>query len=303
MHSLAGRDHGELMRVPTADDVGIEVYVDGPADGVPIVLLHGVTVSAEEFGWLVPRLAEHHRVVRFDFRGHGDSDRVATGRYPGPGFVADAVAVLEEVGRPALLLGHSLGGVVALAIAQQRPELVRAALVIDPGLAVAEDLTDGRAIDVAGLGDVFRLIHGAMPHVQASGISVEDFARQLLEVPTPTGPTAGELYVEGTTTWWASSQLRLDVHVLDVLVDPTVPRERIPFDIDQPIPVPVLALLADPAAPDGIVGSRRRAQLEAAGSPDLEVVVVDGAGHNLQDEVAHRATFLAHLDRFVATHG
>lgn len=291
------------MQVETADGLQLHVEVDGPPDGVPVVCLHGVTASAEEFGWLVPRLVEAgHRVVRFDFRGHGDSDRAAT--YPGPGFVADALAVLEQVAaEPALLLGHSLGGVVALAVAQQHPELVRAALVIDPGLIVAEELAPGEPIDSAALGEVFGLIHSAMPHVQASGISGEDFAEQLRAVPTPSGSTAGELYVEGTTTWWASSQLRLDVDVLAVVVDPSVPRERVPFDIDDPVGVPVLALLADPAMPDAIVGDARQARLEAAGSPDLEVVVVAGAGHNIQDEKAHRATFLAHLDRWLARHG
>ncbi len=291
------------MLVETADGLKVHVDVDGPDGGVPVVCLHGVTASAEEFGWLVPRLAAAgYRVVRLDFRGHGDSARAEA--YPGPGFVADALAVLEEVvQRPALLLGHSLGGVVALAVAQQRPELVRAALVIDPGLIVAEEVPPGQPIDSAGLQETFLLIHSAMPDVQASGISVEDFAEQLEAVPTPAGSTAGELYVEGTTTWWAGSQLRLDVGVLDVVVDPSLPRERVPFNIDEPVPVPVLALLADPAMPDAIVGDDRQARLESAGSPDLEVVVVEGAGHNLQDEKAHRETFLAHLDRWLARNG
>lgn len=290
------------MQVTTSDGVRLEVQVEGPPDAVPVVCLHGVTASADEFGWLADRLADTHRVVRPSFRGHGDSDRVPTG-YPGPGFVTDALAVLEQLDRPALLLGHSLGGVVALAVAQRRPDLVRAALVVDPGLLIAEELAEGVALDAGGLMPVFRLIHDAMPQVQASGIAVEDFAERLLGVPTPSGVPAAELYVPGTTTWWASSQLRFDVSVLAPVVDPTVPRERIPFDVTDPVEVPVLALLADPASPDAIVGERRSAQLEAAGSPDLEVVVVEGAGHNLQDEVAHRDTFLAHLDRWLARHG
>lgn len=291
------------MLVQTPDGLQLNVEVDGPADGVPAVCLHGVIASAEEFGWLVPRLvADGYRVVRLDLRGHGDSDRAE--HYPGPGFVTDALAVLEQVvQRPALLLGHSLGGAVALAVAQQRPELVRAALVVDPGLIVAEELAPGEPVDTAGLGEVFRLVHAAMPRVQASRISVANFAEQLDDVPTSTGSTAGQLYVDGTTTWWASSQLRVDVGVLDVMVDPGLPRERVPFDVDDPVEVPLLVLLADPARPDAIVGRERQAKLEGAGSPDLEVVVVAGAGHYLHDERAHRPTFLAHLDRWLAAHG
>lgn len=291
------------MQVTSHDGLALEVRVDGPDDATPLLCLHGVTASAEEFGWLADRLAGEYRVVRPSFRGHGGSGR-PDGPYLGPDYVADAVAVLEQVvDGPALLLGHSLGGVVALAVAQQRPDLVRALLVIDPGLIVAEDVPDGQPLDTMGLAETFRLIHGAMPQVQASGISADDFARQLLQTPTLQGMTAEELYVEGTTAWWARSQLQLDVRVLDVTVDPHAPRERVPFDIDQPLEVPTLALLADPDVPDAIVDDLRREQLEAAGSPDLEVVVVEGAGHGLQDERAHRATFLRHLDRWLATHG
>jgi pimeloyl-ACP methyl ester carboxylesterase len=291
------------VQVTSSDGLALEVQVDGPGDAVSLVCLHGVTASAEEFAWLADRLSGQYRVVRPSFRGHGASGR-PDGPYLGPDYVADAIAVLEQaVDGPALLLGHSLGGVVALAVAQQRPDLVHALLVIDPGLLVAEEVADGEPLDTMGLGEVFRLIHGAMPHVQASGISAEAFAEQLLQTPTLQGSTAAELYVDGTTSWWARSQLQLDTAVLDVVVDPTTTRERVPFDVDRPVLVPTLALLADPAVPDAIVGPERQAQLEAAGSPDLEVVVVEGAGHNLQDERAHRDTFLAHLDRWLAAHG
>lgn len=291
------------MQVTSSDGLRLEVQVDGPDDGVPLVCLHGVTASAEEFGWLAERLAGEYRVVRPSFRGHGDSDR-AEGPYLGPDYVADAVAVLEQVvDGPALLLGHSLGGVVGLAVAQRRPDLVRALFVIDPGLAVAEEVPAGQLPDLHGLEEVFRLVHRAMPHVQASGIEVDDFARQLLQTPTPQGVAAEELYVEGTTEWWASSQLRLDVRVLDVTVDADVERERIPFDLDDPVQVPTLALLGDPAVPATIVDDARRERLEAAGSPDLETVVIEGAGHNLQDEKANRDVFLQHLDTWLAHHG
>lgn len=291
------------MRATAADGLELEVQVDGPDDGVPLVCLHGVTASAEEFAWLADRLADEYRVVRPSFRGHGDSGRPG-GPYLGPDYVADAIAVLDQVvDRPALLLGHSLGGVVGLAVAQQRPELVRAVLAIDPGLAVAEQVPEGELPDLHGLEDVFRLVHGVMPQVQASGISVADFAEQLLQTPTPQGPPAGELYVDGTTTWWASSQLRLDVRVLDVTVDPDVEREPIPFDVDAPLEVPTLVLLGDPSVPATIVDAARRARLESAGSADLEVVVIEGAGHNLHDERAHRDEFLRHLDAWLASHG
>ena len=41
----------------------------------PILVLHGITQSTATWGWLVPHLADTHRVVRLDFRGHGRSGR------------------------------------------------------------------------------------------------------------------------------------------------------------------------------------------------------------------------------------
>lgn len=78
--------------------------------------------------------APTHSVLRLDFRGHGDSDR-APGAYGMPEYVSDAVAVCEQLAqRPCVVVGHSLGGATAAALAQQRPDLVRAVVLEDAPL-------------------------------------------------------------------------------------------------------------------------------------------------------------------------
>jgi pimeloyl-ACP methyl ester carboxylesterase len=107
-------------------------YLEWPGDSPPVLLLHGVGGGASVWrGWLAAR-GEHHAYA-FDARGHGDSGRATSYRFVDYG--GDAVRFLEGVVRePAILIGHSLGGMMAVYAAANCPELVRAAVLIDPPL-------------------------------------------------------------------------------------------------------------------------------------------------------------------------
>ena len=95
----------------------------GP-DGAPlVVVVHGVMDRAESFLRLARRLRSDTRVVCYDRRGYARSCQLS----PAHGLdthVEDLAEVLQRCG-PAVLFGHSLGGVVALALAARRPDLVR----------------------------------------------------------------------------------------------------------------------------------------------------------------------------------
>lgn len=101
----------------------------GPADGPLVVLVHGAMDRAAGMARLARKLDERARVVRYDRRGYGHAVE-----HPGPfgmdGQVDDLVAVLA--GRPAVLVGHSYGGNVVLALAARRPELAVAVSVFEP---------------------------------------------------------------------------------------------------------------------------------------------------------------------------
>src|SRR2546422_6714962 len=112
--------------MPTFDRAGVTLAYDDSGGGpAPIVLLHGLSSARSTWDALVQALAPHHRVVRVDHRGHGQSSH-APGTYVLEHYSADAIALCESVVRePAVLVGHSLGGVVAAEVARVRPDIVR----------------------------------------------------------------------------------------------------------------------------------------------------------------------------------
>src|SRR3954469_6913213 len=86
----------------------------------PVLLLHGVSSARSTWRRLVPTLEGRCRTLALDLRGHGESGH-ASGTYTLEHYVPDVISFLEDrVGQPAVLFGHSLGGVVSATVAQQR---------------------------------------------------------------------------------------------------------------------------------------------------------------------------------------
>lgn len=109
-------------------------YTDRVNGSQPLVLLHGTTGWGESFDPLVPWLEKGHRLLIPDLRGHGRSDHVNDG-YRVVDFSKDIIALLEQLlEEPTILLGHSLGGLVAIAVAATRPELVSGVIIEDAPL-------------------------------------------------------------------------------------------------------------------------------------------------------------------------
>ncbi|MFB7178897.1 alpha/beta fold hydrolase [Streptomyces sp. NPDC056257] len=135
---------GPLPGVMRAEDGRRLVYTDFGGPGAPLLALHGHFQDGPAFGDLAREVGPAWRVIALDQRGHGESDRAA--EYTRDGYVADAAALLEHLGLgPAVVLGHSLGGVNAYQLAARRPELVRALVVEDIGAVVDGDLSFARA--------------------------------------------------------------------------------------------------------------------------------------------------------------
>ena len=133
----------------------------GPPGGPPLVLLHGWSFDAEmTFFNVVPGLAERFRVIMPDNRGHGRSDWIR-GRYSIADVADDTAGVLGALRIDhAIVVGYSMGGMVAQELAHRHPALVErlvlaatAARPVRSGLGFSAVLWLGRAIARVGLKD------------------------------------------------------------------------------------------------------------------------------------------------------
>ena len=117
---------------------GVRVRWERHGDGEPTLLLLPAwsIIHSRQWEAQVPYLARHYRVLTFDPRGNGRSDRPPTAEaYDDDQYVADALAVLDATGtREAVLVGLSRGGRWAVELAASRPERVLGAVLIDPAL-------------------------------------------------------------------------------------------------------------------------------------------------------------------------
>ena len=106
----------------------------GPDHGPPLLFLHGVLRGWRDWLTVMPALGSRWRVLGLDFRGHGRSGR--RDRYLVRDYLDDAAAVVDGVFRaPGVVVGHSLGGLVALGLAARLPERISAVVLEDPPAA------------------------------------------------------------------------------------------------------------------------------------------------------------------------
>jgi len=107
-------------------------YDDVGAGDPPFLFIHGLAGSRSVFPDQVAHFARSHRVVAYDQRGHGDSDRPDDGRYDLWTLADDARQLADALGLDhPVVVGHSLGGTVAIALAARYPEFPRALVVLD----------------------------------------------------------------------------------------------------------------------------------------------------------------------------
>jgi pimeloyl-ACP methyl ester carboxylesterase len=123
----------DLSRRFEVDGVSLAWDRWGSDDGVPFLLCHGFSGSTHDFALSIDELAASRPTVAVDHRGHGRSEKVGSAdRYSIDRIVADLTALIDaEIGGPVDLLGHSMGGAIALRLTLARPDLVRSLIMMD----------------------------------------------------------------------------------------------------------------------------------------------------------------------------
>jgi pimeloyl-ACP methyl ester carboxylesterase len=116
--------------VPYADLPGVRLHYQEAGSGAPLVLLHGIGASGEDWGFQVPSFARRYRVITPDLRGFGLSEK--SGNYGVATFARDIWQLLERLGVERFhLIGHSMGGAVALQMAVDQPQRVERLVAAD----------------------------------------------------------------------------------------------------------------------------------------------------------------------------
>ncbi len=249
--------------------------------GRPLALLvHGVTSSSRTWWKVAPALAERgFRVLAVDLRGHGQSPRGAVGLGPADlaadvaeTLAAGAVRTGSATGAAVdLLIGHSLGAVVALALLSERPGFA--------SRVVLEDPPGPNCVDWVGLAEETEY----------------DVGRALRE------PEVLRAELEADNPAWAPGEAGrrvADLASCDAATVATTLRGRIPFDLvgmAATVDVPTLLVLAEEALGSNLVGTDRSALVHALRHGTTRELP---AGHSVHREAL--AGWLGALDDWLA---
>lgn len=111
----------------------IDLYYESAGQGKPVLLIHGLGSSTRDWELQSTAFSTLYRVVAFDVRGHGQSDK-PPGPYSIPLFTADTIELIRslEIG-PSHVVGISMGGMIAFQLAVDTPDLVRSLVIVNSG--------------------------------------------------------------------------------------------------------------------------------------------------------------------------
>ena len=245
----------------------------------PLLFLHGLSSARSTWARFVPAFATECRVLTLDHRGHGESAH-APGTYTLDHYGPDAVALCERVvGEPAVLIGHSLGGVIAHTVAWSRPDLVRGVLLEDPPLYMGERGSTDDSFTM-----IFTLMRQVISDLQRRHAPLEDYETLIASAPDRTGNgTMADLFGEEGTRAKARAMARLDPQIYTAAIDGTGLAGAAP---EATLSCPIRVLRADPALGPAFTPEDERRFRHT--NPHAVVTEVEGASHLIHDEQPER---------------
>lgn len=126
------------MRVAELDGIHLHYRVDGDPNGAPVLFINSLGTDLRLWDQVLPHLPRGLRLIRFDTRGHGLSE-APEGRYSMGALVRDAERLLDHLAvRDTIVVGLSLGGMIAQGLAIKRLDLVRALVLSNSAAKIGQ---------------------------------------------------------------------------------------------------------------------------------------------------------------------
>lgn len=235
----------------------------------PIILLHGLTASGACWTEVARDLEGDYDVIMPDARGHGSSSKPATG-YQYEDHANDVVGFINALRiPPAILIGHSMGGMTAALVASRHPELMRCLILADPtflSLDLQRQVQESDAAD---------------QHRRYLTMSFEEIAAEA-RIKHPDRSS-------GTIELIARARLQTSIHAFEVLTPPNPDYVQVVSAIE----IPTLLVIG---GSNGVVSPDLAAELQRI-NPRLQVAQIPEAGHGLHYD--HPKRFAAIVRSFL----
>lgn len=274
----------EAKRVSVGD---LDVHYHDVGEGErPFVLVHGFTGSSDDFVDVLPALSKHGCTLAPDNRGHGGTSNPGSG-YSLDGMAGDLAGFLDALGiGDCDLLGHSLGGMVALRFALAHPERTRSLVLMN---------TTSRAIEGADTA-MFEIGAKLLREQGAAGFVSMMRAVGFPGASDPDGPVARSVARMGEERFW--SRIERKITAMDPEAFPALAKamaDQEPLD-DQLAEIECPTLVVVGALDKAFVPP---SQSMAAAIPNAELAILPDAAHSPQfeNEPAWLAAIEAHLTR------
>jgi pimeloyl-ACP methyl ester carboxylesterase len=254
---------GEPMDFVLSSD-GTRIAYLRAGEGPPLVLIHGTADDHTIWLPLVPALSDYFTVHAVDRRGRGQSGATDSGSYAIEREFEDVVAVIDAIGEPAYVLGHSFGAICALEVALQTDKLLKLVLYEPPLLTVSGDWLIPEVAQ-EGMGQAVEAMDQMLADGDNEGVMLT-FARDIAQVPE-----------EAIAAFRTMPSWQASVDMADTIVREVHAVKNYDFDPERfrDLSIPALLLTGSESPPF------MQAATEAVASalPNDRVVTLEGQGH------------------------
>lgn len=212
------------------DDLRLNATISGPEAGAPLVLIHALGTNLMLWDDLIPRLPPALRILRLDLRGHGRSDVVAP-PYTMGALIRDTERLMDHFAlKDAVVLGLSLGGMIAQGLAVKRLDLVRALILSNTAARIGTSAMWQTRIDQVRTHGLADYAPGAMERM--FGRNWRDTPgmpriRDMLTATDPDGWCGCAAAIAGTDFYTPTAGLTLPTLVIAGANDGTTPPDLV----------------------------------------------------------------------------